>query len=118
MAFVGKGQQVSVLGTLAAGAGEEVLPSSTPAASAGMLPLLSLHMLDDRTYAVVCPCQRETPYRSPAGGNLGTRPQGAAPYQGDVACCGAGSQPNSPRRGNGRGSPTRCIYDDRVSTII
>jgi len=46
--FVGKGQQVSVLGTLAAGAGEEALPSPTPAASAGMLPLLSLHMVDER----------------------------------------------------------------------
>ncbi len=48
IAFVGKGQQVSVLGTLAAGAGEEVLSSPTPAASAGMPPLLSLHMVDDR----------------------------------------------------------------------
>jgi len=48
MAFVGKGQQVSVLGTLAARAGEEVLPSATPAASAAMPPLLSLHMVDER----------------------------------------------------------------------
>jgi len=48
MAFVGKGQQVCVLGILAARAGEEALPSPTLAASAGMSPLLSLHMVDER----------------------------------------------------------------------
>ena len=48
-AFVGKGQQVSVLGTLAAGGGEETLPSPTPAASAAMPPLLSLYMVDEKS---------------------------------------------------------------------
>jgi len=48
MAFVGKGQQVSVLGTLAARAGDEAPPPPTPAAETGMPPFLSLHMVDDK----------------------------------------------------------------------
>ncbi len=48
-AFVGKGQQVSVLGVMPAQAGEEVRPSPMPPAQTGMLVLRSLHMIDEET---------------------------------------------------------------------